>query len=155
MGHVSPVPELRPLEQWYCDTCDEIIAKAPDGLLIHRIEDGRACDFRIVHEGACDDAACKEKRPLRECVGAKGLAVLLSLLDPGVHHLPTFDAPKVADVRAWVELVRRLQLPHYEEARISWEDAEADFFKDVTADRIHASDYLLRMILHFEAQDAG
>ena len=154
MRHASRVPELRPLEQWYCDTCDEIIERATDGLLIHRVEAGRASAFKIVHAG-CDDPECKEKHPLKDWVGPKGLAQLLGLLDPGVHHLPTFEGPKVADVREWVDLVRRLQLPHYEEARISWEDAEAGFFKDVTPDRIHASDYLLRMILHFEAQDAA
>ena len=52
-------------------------------------------------------------------LGPERLAYLLSMLDPG----PDLE-PEVRSVPEWVELVRRLHVPGYEEARQQREEAE-------------------------------
>ena len=58
--------------------------------------------------------------------GTRGLASLLTFFDPGPLHDPDYSGPRVADIREFTEVIRRLMLPYYEEARLYWERAIAE-----------------------------
>jgi hypothetical protein len=66
--------------------------------------------------------------PLNSVTGPSGLARLLSFFDVGPYHDPDYSGPRVADIREFTEIIRRLMLPYYEEARMYWERAIADGF---------------------------
>lgn len=63
---------------------------------------------------------------LHEYVGANGLAKLLSFLDIGQIDPDGMRGSRVHSTRELAEIIRRLMLPHYEEARLYWSAAEAD-----------------------------
>ncbi len=128
---------LRPLQQWTCDYCRQVIEAANEGVL-EWIEDGdhQACGFRVVHylpaspikstrEAGCYHYADqRHKERLDSFLGPDGLARLLLFLDAGSGHgpLPIADAPELA------KCCRRLLLPYYEEARLYWGAATKDGF---------------------------
>jgi hypothetical protein len=123
-------------QQWICDTCGEIIESPSDGWLEWRYDGPRgAHDFRIVHhksksphEDGCyqHEGPGRRGSPLDCYVGSDGLATLLSFLDFGNLHPQ--DRPQVVNKRELAELIRRLMLPHYEEARLYWPEAKQDDF---------------------------
>jgi hypothetical protein len=143
--------ELKPLKQWYCDSCGEVIEKAEEGWLewICR-EDGEkwfSQNFNIVHHAAYSprkphDTCYQHTRSskhipgtlvmddyLNRVVGDSGeytLPFLLFLIDAGPFRETIYQGPKVCDLREWVELTRRLTLPYYEEARQYMSRADAD-----------------------------
>ena len=123
---------LQPLQQWKCDTCGQIIDRPDTGWvewLAGPSQGTKAHGFRIVH----NSNRCQYPSSVRvhdvhllHLVGSDGLARLLTLLAPGRPDGNREDG--VASLGEWTELVRRLHLPHYEEARQYWADAEADRF---------------------------
>lgn len=130
---------LIPLKQWICDTCGEIIELPEHGWLEWRQDDNhKAFDFRIVHHvdysphklGGGDCYRFKSlSSHLDRYVGEDGLPRLLCLLDEGVHIGPDsacHSDPQVKDIREWMELFRRLQVPHYEEARQYFNEADEE-----------------------------
>jgi hypothetical protein len=130
--------ELEPLQQWICDTCGEIIAAPGDGYLEWVTDDElHARDFRIVHHKPKSPRRGPEgcyrhgKDPgrqdmhLDEFVGADGLAHLLTLLDLGQVD-PDDSGPQVKSTRELAEVIRRLHVPRYEEARLYWSEATQD-----------------------------
>lgn len=113
---------LRPLEQWYCDVCGEVIEKVEDGWLEwykERLNDGsfgKEKEYRIVHhDKSCmynsnrlyKDNKMNADMHLHGFVGPDGLVSLLSKIQ--------FD--DVENNRELVEIIRRLHVPFYEEAR--------------------------------------
>ncbi len=63
--------------------------------------------------------------------GPAGIAMLLSFLDLGPLHDPDGEnVPRLEDLREFAELMRRLVVPYYEEARLYWAVAETDGFFD-------------------------
>lgn len=129
---------LKPLQQWVCDTCHEIIEKPEDGYVqFHKDSNKLYDDFIIVHhkpESPLDNKnGCYIYNfdvGLDECLGDNGKVYLLSLLDPGEYFTDPFR-PMTSNIRAWVEFFRRLQIPYYEEARQYWSRAMEDgFFGD-------------------------
>ncbi len=128
---------LRPLEQWYCDTCGEIIEKPKDGWVHWRTDQpGKAYGFEIMHHArasprggfnGCYHARMEQDMHLEAMLGPRGIVRLLSLVDAGSYHdRAGSGVPGVADLRGWVELFRRLHLPYYEEARLYFERARQD-----------------------------
>lgn len=122
---------MQPLAEFVCDTCSELIASPDDGWLEwFRDSHGAATGFRIVHHlkasplAAESAAGCyydRERRAsdmhLRHCLGADGLVHLLAVLESAL-----------ADPAEVIEIIRRLQIPHYEEARLYWDRAEEDLY---------------------------
>ena len=121
---------LVPLQQWICDTCGCII-EAPNHGFIEwkKTEDGQKYGFRIVHNakyspykdsgGSCFYSS-KERGGdlyLERVVGPDGLVTLTSWIDVGEWHEDDYRGPSVRDLREWVKVFRRVQLPYYEEAR--------------------------------------
>jgi len=140
--------QLQPLRQWICDHCKEIIVKPEDGwvewLLCTQGEcKGLNQGFKIVHQKAystlCPEGSCyfydeppegnlKMDLPLNEFIGEPGMVRLLSFIDEGPYREKSFSGPHVKDLREWTELVRRLMLPYYEEARLYMKEANTDGF---------------------------
>lgn len=140
---------LQPLQQWICDTCGEIIEQ-PDHGYVEWVAEKRdelyvARDLRIVHHaprsphyrretqtGHCykhEHTANRCDLALNDFVGAEGLSRFLAVFfDVGPTLRPEFLGPQVADLRATVEIMRRLYVPYYEEARLYWTEAEVDGF---------------------------
>lgn len=63
-------------------------------------------------------------------LGDDGMPNLLRFLDLGPYHNRDFTGPWVKDMREFVEFMRRLTIPYYEEARLYWREALADGFFD-------------------------
>ncbi|SRR5712691_9830357 len=117
----------QPLTEWSCDTCGGPVTD-PDGALVvwRETRERTFRDFRIVHKspspapgsGCAPSArsgyACSLE--LGQFLGADGLTMLLSWLSTG--PLISGD-PQIApgDLGAFVDLVRRVQVPYYEEGR--------------------------------------
>ena len=109
-----------PLTNWFCDRCGEVIENIDAGHVVwRRDQDLREYDFSIIHR-TCDvgnQFPCWEE--LRDFVGSDGLSELLSFVSLG----PFISQPGVASTRGpadndqFVDLIRRVQLPYYEEAR--------------------------------------
>lgn len=144
--------QLRPLKQWICDTCGEVIRQPKHGYLewVATVDNGvyHAHELRIVHHaprspyynkktlrGGCyghDGKYGRSDLPLDCFVGSVGLSRFLSIfLDVGPDLKPDYPGPQVVDMRAAVEVMRRLYVPYYEEARLYWAVARGDgFFRE-------------------------
>ena len=132
---------LKPLSQWMCDYCGQLIAEPEEGYL-EWLDDGKVHDFKIVHHaphspsrpkgGDCyhhTENPHRQDLSLDNYAGDNALPSLISFLDVGPYHDPDAKhSPRVADMREFSELMRRLTIPYYEEARLYWSEAEADGF---------------------------
>ena len=115
---------LKPLEQFICDQCGRLIENVDEGWL-EWYDDYKnpAHGFRIVHARQnCyyPDKAGVSDNHLVYFTGNDGLAVLLNL----------FKRRGVADQNELAEIIRRLHIPHYEEARRYWERAVSEGMVD-------------------------
>ena len=115
------------LGPWICDKCGKDVtvegavvvwASTPDGL----------GDFRIVHKKVCDPGKITHvySTALARFMGPGGLSRLLSYLSEGpvLTASGSSEGSRVADVDEFVELIRRVQLPGYEQARPWFDDPE-------------------------------
>lgn len=154
---------MKPLKQWICDTCGEIIEKPEDGYVqFHRNADLVIDDFIIVHHLSASPFKQNNKQgcyrfssdcDLASFLGDNGLVRLHALIDPGPYHSPEYRE-YVADIRKWSELYRRLHLPYYEEARLYWDRAMSDgFFGGANEVFIYLPDNLKAMIEYYEKED--
>jgi hypothetical protein len=75
------------------------------------------------------------------------MAQLLSMIDIGPHLRPDYKGPMVDNLRDYVEFMRRLTIPYYEEARQYWSIAKADgFFEGDNELSMYSTDHLKRLI---------
>ena len=58
--------------------------------------------------------------------GDEGYLYLLSFLDSGALLMEKYKGPRVKDMREFVEFIRRLTVPYYEEARLYFEHLSSD-----------------------------
>ena len=132
---------LKPLRQWICDQCGEIINSAETGTVEWICEaHSKNKGFRIVHhrssspDAESSDCYHHTRHPgrrflhLSSFLGAQGLILLYSFLDRGKLHDPVSVGPHISDIREFVEFMRRLTIPYYEEARLHWSKASAEGF---------------------------
>lgn len=131
---------LKPLKQWICDFCEIIINSPEDGWVewLHGKEIFNSCfGFKIVHnygssslgKGGCfhyRDEKCSSDAPLIRFIGEKGYVYLLSFLDLDPYVIPEYKGPCVKDIREFIEFMRRLTIPYYEEARLYFKKLHAD-----------------------------
>ena len=128
----------RPTE-WTCDGCGQLITPADAGYVVWRAtrDEHRYEDFRIIHQGRCDPGEpFTMSLPLESFLGADGLSMLLSWLDPDGMMRPPQSQPPALDLRQFVDLVRRVQVPFYEQARPHLDD------EDVQRHLADANEYL-------------
>ena len=122
---------LKPLKQWYCDVCGKIIKKPEDGYVIWSTNDNfEITDIKIIHQNkmrrgkltGCDrhEPEYMSSLPLDCFLGDVGKAELLAMVDPGPRFYSEYKN-HIADKRMFIEFVKRVQLPYYEEARFYME----------------------------------
>src|ERR1700761_7800981 len=119
----SSKTKLEPLQQWYCDTCGQIIERPEHGYLEWKNKDVSTREdfrhlrygFRIVHNAA--RSPLREERgrdgcfytnmerggelPLTEFVGVSGLIYAVNWIDVGQAFDGTYRGPEVRDLREW------------------------------------------------------
>ena len=117
----------KPLTRWRCDRCGEWIEDASKGYVIWGSHGDTKPDFEIIHQGKCDNDAKPRSQPLNDFLGSDGLARLTSMLSYGIVRdcEPPGDLHRVHDLDQFVDFMRRVQLPNYEEARSYLLSAEA------------------------------
>jgi len=117
---------IAPLTHWTCDGCGQDVS-SPDGQLTFRNEAAEpflAYEFRIVHAATChpfSDNIVTE--PLHTYLGADGLTRLLAYLTAGPGRAPE-PGLAVRDIDEFVDLIRRLHTPYYEQARERFADPQ-------------------------------
>ncbi len=127
---------LTPIQQFVCDSCGQLIEKPEDGWF-EWLENTKtkAYGFRIVHHlkscqysGHPSDLSDTD---LVDVLGPNGLPKLYRFIDAGPMHDPKRTyVPEVRDLREFMEILRRLTIPYYEEARLYWNDAKHDNYFD-------------------------
>jgi len=146
---------LIPLQQWICDKCGQVIVKPEDGWLewLAAPHTHRRRGFKIVHHTSASPRAEKhgdcypysnhpdrQNYHLEPFLGADGLARLsVWVYSPGVK-----------DLKEWVEMIRRLHVPHYEEARRCWKAAQSDgYFEGLVEEDRYSQDVLQGIIQQY------
>lgn len=149
------MPKMKPLEEWTCDTCHKTVG-IDDGWLEWLSSKDGPRDFRITHNAArCykhTNAPDRADMHLKESLGAAGLQAFLSMLDVGPLLDPDGEHfPPLPERRSFVEAIRRLQIPYYEEARLYFNDAREDgYFMDNNEVAIHLPATCKRIIERYE-----
>lgn len=121
-----------PLKKFICDECGSIIEKPEDGWLEWFDDYETPVEgFRIVHHSSVSPRRDKggdcyyPRNPkvsdghLTQYMGIDGLAFLLAKFDRNL-----------ADPKELAEIIRRLHIPHYEEARLLIDRAHKDGLLD-------------------------
>ncbi len=146
---------LEPLKQWICDSCGQVIQSPDDGYVEWLVEGDDAplnlqYGFKIIHSG--EECSCYSEEdislndaPLESFMGNKGHLYLLSFIDVGALLMREYKGARVKNLREFVEFMRRLTVPYYEEARLYFENLHADegFVLD---DSIYQQENLIRII---------
>lgn len=157
---------LKPLEQFFCDKCGEIIEKPEDGRVEWMREgDQRECwGIKIIHNqfatpNKTDENGCSHyevqgrELPLTDFTGKNQIPELLKFLDLGSIHEPDYKGIRVRDVREFVEFMRRLTIEYYEEARKYWGKAESNgYFDGANEISVYLSDNLRILIERYQSQ---
>ena len=120
---------LKPLKQWICDSCGQTIKKPEDGWFEWYSNETTAREegFRIVHhQKSCmyaDTSLRKQNKfvadlNLTDVIGSDGLANSL-------FRIELAEKGKLGKINLleYVEILRRLHIPYWEEARLYWDDA--------------------------------
>lgn len=135
---MKPTPD-----KWICDVCGEEIKSVNDGYLIWAKSDEHYdYDFLIIHQSKCDTHQDKyvNSLPLSMLVGQDGLSYLLSFVSDGPYHLgeDQVSKKKVVSIDEFVDLVRRLHLPYYEQARHKFGIPEVmNFYSDSSPSNLY------------------
>ena len=154
---------MKPLQEWVCDFCGNVIRGAENGFFEWVEDNGKAHSFQIVHHGPASpnhpsgdcyhhtDKDGRKDLPLSEFIPPDGLAALYSFLDVGPYHDPHQKySLGIQDVREYTEILRRLTIPHYEEARLYWNNAKHNgFFDGANEVSIYEQTTLKRLIEMF------
>lgn len=107
-----------PLSIWYCDSCGEKISLPGEGYVLWKSRNDRFHAFRVVHQDKCDDGSDEHSLPLAELLGPSGLTRLISWLSAGpILSGSVSGQPIVANFDEYADLLRRLHVPYYEQAR--------------------------------------
>ena len=120
---------------WECDQCGASIDDAGAGYVLWDRRDGGPEGYRIIHRGQCDDKSYRSSMPLDSFLGPDGLNSLLGFLSIGPIKRALGEAgkPAVRDMDAFVDFVRRVQIPGYEQVRQHFGDPDIlDRFADAT-----------------------
>lgn len=162
---------LKPLTQFICDTCGEVINQPSEGWIewLAWMNDAEnkfeAHSFKIVHHHAysplvnntnngCyqhDDAIAGCAEHLHQFIDENyKTANLLMFLDAGPYDEPNYNGPMAKHLREYIEFVRRLTIPYYEEARLYWNEALAGgYFAETNETRMYGVDNLLGVIKRY------
>jgi len=110
----------KPLTKWYCDVCGQQIDDVERGYVIWKTtNESKWHGFKIIHQTKCDPDDYNMSLALHDFLGESGLTILLSQLSIGPIKKRKGQKPRcrIADMDEFVDFVRRVQTPFYEEAR--------------------------------------
>jgi hypothetical protein len=154
---------IKPLEQFYCDTCGELIEDVKNGWFewLRETVGEKTFDhsFRICHhtkECRLHSGGWVADSSLVEFTKEKGIIRLLKFLDMGETIISTdnYDGPSIRDFREYTEIFRRLAIPYYEEARQYWNEAEHDGeHHGVNEIALYLPDRLERLVKKYSESD--
>ena len=115
----------QPLTVWYCDTCGGKIESIENAYVIWR-SDGTPREFKIIHKSVCDKKDHDSSAALEDFLGPRGLSYCLTLLHAGpiIANLGGSASQPQPDPGEFVDFVRRVQVPFYEQARLSFNNPE-------------------------------
>ena len=115
-----------PLTCWRCDTCGELIEKVQEGYVVWHSRYGKLADFKIIHTCKCDANDHVSSAELARFLGPEGLSYVLSLASAGPIRLNGgSESPRTpANLDEFVDFIRRVQVPYYEEARAKFDDQQ-------------------------------
>lgn len=150
---------MKPIEEFYCDTCEQIIDGNENGYVewlsfLEDKETNLVNGFRICHNKEnCfihSSTFGHSSLPLTEFLGKNGHILLLKMIDIGPFHEPKYSHPRIKDFREYSEFFRRLTIPYYEEARQWWNEAINDgYFDEIGEVSIYMPERLKAMIEHY------
>jgi len=119
---------LKPLEQWCCDACGDVIDGPEKGCLewhtTHRTN--TVSGFRIVHRTSkCTYQGIELATlgrtstvlPLLDALDSPGLGHMLEVMEEAI----TAGSARDESLTEFIEVLRRLHVPYYEEARLAWQ----------------------------------
>lgn len=159
MTMVSLAIVLCVMRTLYCDTCKEAISDTGMAMIVAKRgsddDPFKFRDFRVVHKNV-DGRRCDPDDisgyllsfELSEFDGEDGLSTFLSLISRGPLDTPR---SKENPVDQFVDLARRLFVPHYEEARWNFRTQEA---QETFAGSSEATPYTQRNLIRI-AQFGG
>ena len=137
--------KLNSLQQFICDECQGVIEKIDDGWVewfngdenpLHgfRIVHGSKASSRFKKGGNCyyPESSNASGLQLKVFTGSDGLALLLS-----------FFGRKLSDPNEFAEIIRRIYIPHYEEARHYLEKA---YTSGIIDDKVYGQADLKKVI---------
>lgn len=143
---------LEPLQQFLCDTCRNVILCPSDGWAEWVTDTDCAHSFHIVHHKSASPRrdGCYQHHDrgwhLDEFM-KDGMIRYLGFLDVGRYHEPEYGGPRVRDMREFVEFLRRLSVPYYEEARQYWSQGIADgAFEGLSETNVYEEGFLKELI---------
>jgi len=146
---------LKPLEEFICDVCGGVIEDLEKGILnADSNETMQYHNFSIVHQGKCDSRAKHVSFHLNSVVGPNSIGTLINL----IHSGPVAD-PKgtgeieIADHVEFAEIMRRLQVPYYDEARQYFMAAAHDGYLDGNSEGIAHARSLKNVIEMYESKE--
>ncbi len=142
------------LPHWYCDVCGEKILKADDGYVVWKDDEHhKSHGFKVIHQGKCDkDKSFSLSAALGDFLGADGLAYCLSFLSLGALKQAHGETHvQAGDLDGFVDFVRRMQTPNYEEARRLF--SEQSVIED-NADSNEVGPYMQKNLLSLLAHKA-
>lgn len=156
------------MTQFICDTCGEIINRPEEGWIEwisksdFEKETREIHSFNIVHHYSSSPLAtphnegCYQhsREPGRSDIHLNQfisdnykMTNILRFLDIGPYHNPEYKGTDITDMRQYVETVRRLTIPYYEEARLYWNKALEDgYFQDSNEIWIYGVQNLKKLI---------
>lgn len=146
------VSHLGSVTRWTCDTCEDPITNPEMAVIVgKRDSNDRVFGWKIVHKNddtkRCDPDNVQDymfSAELTRYLGDDGLSTLFSLLSPGPIKGGSAVVP--ADLNEFVDLARRLHIPHYEEARARFDqDSVRDELSDATESFPYMTDTLSRI----------
>lgn len=163
---------LQPLQEWVCDTCNQLIRRPAEGYVewVEDLTTTLSSGFHLVHAGHYSsfrqanpraEASCYQHQhaqgrrnlPLDSFLGTAGLVRLLAFVDVGKYHEPTYSGVHFASGRKFAELFRRLHLPFYEKARLYWATAQANgYFEGANEDWLYRPEILKQLIETYGSQ---
>lgn len=140
---------IKPLTTWQCDACGGPVT-VNDGYVVWGDTTGEELGFRIIHQKICDDRyRFHASLPLSNFLGPDGLVKLTSFMSYGpLGHTPgeVVMPDRIKDVNLFVDFLRRVQIPYYEEARQWFEnDDERERMGDWTESAPYMQDNLQRL----------
>jgi hypothetical protein len=112
------------VKRWRCDVCGEWVTSEQGYVVWNYVNDHMRTGFQIIHRGreGCDDHSKPASSALVDFLGPDGFARTTALMVVGPimrNQSPNaeFIEHRIADAEEFVDFMRRLYVPNYEEAR--------------------------------------